>query len=65
VECDPTNGVIGGPNLIRVGVARDPAQALPMAGTFFGAREDFIEMTADVTVSSASPPATTANAAYR
>jgi transglutaminase-like putative cysteine protease len=65
VECDPTNGVIGGPNLIRVGVARDPAQALPMAGTFFGGRDDFIEMTAEVTVSSASPPATAANAAYR
>jgi transglutaminase-like putative cysteine protease len=65
VECDPTNGVIGGTNLIRVGVARDPEQALPLSGSFYGAKEDFIEMTADVTVSSGSPPAPAANAAYR
>jgi transglutaminase-like putative cysteine protease len=36
VEFDPTNGAIGGPNLIRVAVARDPDQAMPLSGTFFG-----------------------------
>ena len=30
VEFDPTNGIVGGRNLIRVGVARDPRQAIPL-----------------------------------
>lgn len=36
VEFDPTNGSFGGTNLIRIGVARDPAQAVPVQGTFIG-----------------------------
>ena len=36
VEFDPTNGIVGGRNLIRVGVARDPKQAVPLAGSFVG-----------------------------
>ena len=32
VEFDPTNGLIGGNNLIRVAVARDPSQAIPLSG---------------------------------
>lgn len=48
VEFDPTNGLIGGANLIRVGVARDPQQAIPLHGTFSGAAGDFLKM--DVTV---------------
>ncbi len=50
VEFDPTNGLVGGPNLIRVGVARDPSQAIPLQGTYNGAPEDFIDMTVDVVV---------------
>lgn len=50
VEFDPTNGLIGGANLIRVGVARDPAQAIPVQGTYFGAAEDFIDMAVEVEV---------------
>ena len=42
VEFDPTNGIVGGRNLIRVGVARDPKQAIPLAGTFFGAPSDYL-----------------------
>ena len=45
-----TNGLVGGPNLIRVGVARDPSQAIPLQGTYTGAPEDFIDMTVDVEV---------------
>lgn len=48
VEFDPTNGIVGGRNLIRVGVARDPKQAVPLAGTFTGLPGDFLGM--DVTV---------------
>jgi transglutaminase-like putative cysteine protease len=36
IELDPTNGVSGGRNLIRVGVVRDPKQAVPPSGTFAG-----------------------------
>ncbi len=50
VEFDPTNGLVGGPNLIRIAVARDPAQAVPVQGSYSGAAEDFIDMTVEVTV---------------
>jgi len=50
VEYDPTNGIIGGENLIRVGVARDPSQAIPLQGTFFGLQEDFLGMDVSVEV---------------
>ena len=50
VEFDPTNGLIGGTNLIRVGVTRDPKQAVPLQGSYNGAASDFIDMTVEVTV---------------
>jgi len=50
VEFDPTNGLVGGPHLIRVGVARDPRQAIPLQGSFRGAATDFIDMQVEVKV---------------
>ena len=50
VEFDPTNGTVGGGNLIRVAVARDPGQAMPVTGTFGGAADDFVDMTVAVEV---------------
>ena len=50
VEFDPTNGLIGGTNLIRVGVTRDPRQAVPLQGSYIGAAADFIDMEVEVTV---------------
>ncbi|HEX6733626.1 MAG TPA: transglutaminase family protein [Azonexus sp.] len=50
VEFDPTNGIVGGKNLIRVAVARDPQQALPLAGTWTGAPADYLGMEVAVTV---------------
>ena len=49
VEFDPTNGSIAGENLIRVAVTRDPAQAVPIGGTFAGEGE-YIGMDVEVTV---------------
>jgi len=49
-EFDPTNGIIGGENLIRVAVARDPLQAVPLQGSFQGPSNAFIDMTVDVQV---------------
>ncbi len=54
VEFDPTNGLVGGANLIRVAVARDPAQALPLQGSYFGAADDFVEMAVEVKVTAGS-----------
>lgn len=51
VEFDPTNGSVGGKNLIRVAVARDPAQALPLSGEWTGAPADYLGMEVAVTVS--------------
>jgi transglutaminase-like putative cysteine protease len=50
VEFDPTNGLVGGANLIRVAVAREPHQAVPLQGTYYGAAEDFLDMAVDVRV---------------
>jgi transglutaminase-like putative cysteine protease len=50
VEFDPTNAIIGNRDLIRVAVARDPSQAIPLSGTFFGDAGDFLGMTVEVKV---------------
>lgn len=55
VEFDPTNGIIGGKNLFRVGVARIPEQAVPLRGTFSGDPSDYQGMTVDVSVTTVSP----------
>jgi transglutaminase-like putative cysteine protease len=48
VEFDPTNGIVGNKNLIRVAVARDPRQAQPLTGTFIGYATDALDMTVSV-----------------
>ena len=52
-EFDPTNGLVGGANLIRIAVARDPSQAVPLQGSYLGASEDFLDMDVEVTVTAA------------
>jgi transglutaminase-like putative cysteine protease len=55
VEYDPTNGLIGNEDLIRVAVVRDPRQAVPISGTWTGFPSDFIDMTVDVAVTPETP----------
>lgn len=50
VEFDPTNGIVGNRDLIRVAVARTPRQAIPLVGTYTGAPGDFLEMDVQVNV---------------
>jgi transglutaminase-like putative cysteine protease len=50
VEFDPTNGIIGSERLIRVAVARDPEQAMPIKGTFTGAADVSVNAMVDVQV---------------
>jgi len=70
VEYDPTNGLIAGTNLVRVGSTRTPEQAIPIAGGFVGTAGDALPLSIDVTVSllpgpapAAGPPAGKAPAA--
>jgi transglutaminase-like putative cysteine protease len=50
VDYDPTNGLVGNADLVRIAVVRDPRQAVPISGTWTGFPSDFIEMTVDVSV---------------
>ena len=50
VPFDPTNNLLGGTQLIRVGVARDPAQAAPISGSWYGETGDYLGMDVTVTV---------------
>jgi transglutaminase-like putative cysteine protease len=55
IAYDPTNGTIGGRDLIRVAVTRDISQAVPIAGSFVGMPDDYLGMTVDVAVVAESP----------
>lgn len=55
VEFDPTNGIVGNRGLIRVAVARDPYQAIPLSGTWFGLPASFLGMDVTVDVRRADP----------
>jgi transglutaminase-like putative cysteine protease len=56
IEFDPTNGIVGTRDLIRVAVARDPSQAIPLHGTYLGPMEAFGEMEVNISVVSADQP---------
>ena len=62
VEFDPTNGIVGNTDLVRVAIARDPRQATPLHGTWSGAASDYLGMDVEVDVRAegdlmAQPPA--------
>jgi transglutaminase-like putative cysteine protease len=40
VEFDPTNGIVGSRDLVRVAVAREAHQAIPLHGSYFGESGD-------------------------
>jgi transglutaminase-like putative cysteine protease len=50
VDFDPTNNIIGNRNLIRVAVAWDPKQVLPLWGTYVGPASAFLGMDVSVSV---------------
>ncbi|HZZ32910.1 MAG TPA: transglutaminase family protein [Phenylobacterium sp.] len=51
VEFDPTNGIVGNQDLVRVAIARDPRQAVPLHGTWAGLPADDLGMDVEVEVS--------------
>ncbi|MGB6504906.1 MAG: transglutaminase family protein [Xanthobacteraceae bacterium] len=54
ISYDPTNGTIGGQDLIRIAVTRDIDQAIPISGSFVGTPGSYLGMTVDVAVVSDS-----------
>lgn len=50
VPFDPTNNLLGGTQLIRVGVARHPAQAAPISGSWYGKPGVYLGMDVDVRI---------------
>jgi transglutaminase-like putative cysteine protease len=50
VDFDPTNSIVGNRNLIRVGIAWDPADALPLWGTYTGFARSFLGLEVSVSV---------------
>ena len=50
VEFDPTNGIVGNRGLVRVAVARDIYQAVPISGTWAGFPGSFLDMSVSVDI---------------
>ncbi|MGE0287562.1 MAG: transglutaminase N-terminal domain-containing protein [Bradyrhizobium sp.] len=50
IEFDPTNGIVGSRDLVRVAVARDPRQAIPLHGVYLGPADAFLGMQVDIRV---------------
>ena len=58
IEFDPTNGIVGTRDLVRVAVARDPRQAIPLHGSYLGSADAFVAMEVAINVFSAGEEAT-------
>jgi transglutaminase-like putative cysteine protease len=50
IEFDPTNGIVGTRDLVRVAVSRDPRQATPLHGTYLGSADAFVGMEVNINV---------------
>jgi transglutaminase-like putative cysteine protease len=53
VDFDPSGGIVGNQNLIRVAVAHDPGETIPLQGTWFGNASDHLTMKVAVKVKAA------------
>jgi transglutaminase-like putative cysteine protease len=56
IDFDPTNGIIGSRGLVRVAVACDPRQTIPLHGTWAGLANDYLGMEVEVDVRAESEP---------
>jgi transglutaminase-like putative cysteine protease len=52
VDFDPSNGIFGHRDLVRVAVVPDPRQAIPLHGTWTGRPTDYLRMNVEVAVNS-------------
>ena len=65
IEFDPTNGIVGNRDLVRVAVARDPRQAIPLHGVYLGSADAFLEMDVNINVVSVGDEADSASPGTR
>ena len=61
VDFDPSNGIVGNRDLVRVAVVRDPRQAIPLHGTWTGFPSDYLGMNVEVAVTSGAAKSGKAN----
>ena len=54
VDFDPSSGMIGNQNLVRVAVVHEPREAIPLQGTWVGAASDHLAMNVKVKVTAAA-----------
>jgi transglutaminase-like putative cysteine protease len=50
IDIDPTNAILGNEGLIRVAIAREPSDALPLSGSYAGILADDLGMEVTVKV---------------
>jgi transglutaminase-like putative cysteine protease len=50
VDFDPSGGIVGNQNLVRVAVVPDPSEAIPLQGSWYGAASDHLAMKVAVKV---------------
>jgi transglutaminase-like putative cysteine protease len=55
VDFDPSSGMVGNQNLVRVAVVHDPRHAIPLYGTWIGRASDHLAMKVAVKVTLAAP----------
>ncbi len=53
VDFDPSSGMVGNQNLVRVAVVRKPGEAIPLQGTWIGSESDHLAMKVAVRVTAA------------
>lgn len=53
VDLDPSAGIVGNRNLLRVAVVHHPREAIPLQGTWFGSASDHLAMAVAVKVTAA------------
>ena len=58
VDFDPSTGMVGNQNLVRVAVAHEPRVAIPLQGTWFGTASDHLAMKVAVKVTAAASAST-------
>lgn len=54
VDFDPSSGMVGNQNLVRVAVVHDPRHAIPLQGTWIGSASDHLAMKVAVKVTAAA-----------
>jgi transglutaminase-like putative cysteine protease len=54
VDFDPSSGMVGNQNLVRVAVVREPCEAIPLQGTWIGTASDHVAMKVAVKVIAAA-----------